>query len=116
MKFRLNEIVPGNNPCLLRHSGVDRIKVAIQTSGRDRSSIFIVQLVSEDPRFCDADEVRKDEVFVKYVVEEEKIALVNKYHPEKAMLDLKVVQFEVFPLPKTFCAKFVLGSPSGIIF
>ena len=57
----IERIVPGNNPRLLMHSGVERIKGAIQNSGWDENSIFIVQLVSEDPRFLNAEEVRKDE-------------------------------------------------------
>ena len=71
----LQRIVPGNNPCLLLHSDVERIKAAIQNSGWDTSSIFIVQLVSEDPRFANAEEVRKDEQLLKFVVEEGNIGL-----------------------------------------
>ena len=33
------------------------------------------------------------------------MGLVNGHHREKAVLDLKAVQFQSFPLPKTFLCK-----------
>ena len=40
----VERIVPGNNSCLLRHSGVERNKAAI-----GRSSIFMVRFISQYP-------------------------------------------------------------------
>ena len=40
----VERIVPGNNPRLMRFSGVKVIQDAIQNSGWDESSTFIVQL------------------------------------------------------------------------
>jgi hypothetical protein len=66
-------------------------------------------LVSEDPRFLNAEELWKDEQLLKFVVEDGKMALVNGYHREKAVLDLKAVHFTLFPLPQKFLCKICVG-------
>ena len=53
----IERIVQGNNPRLVRQSGVKVIQDAIQNSGWDDSSIFIVQLVSNDDQFSNPENV-----------------------------------------------------------
>ena len=62
----LERIVRGNNPHLLMHSGVERIKATLQNLGWETSSIFSVMLVSDDPRFVNAEEVSKDKQLLKF--------------------------------------------------
>ena len=53
----IQRIVHGNNPRLVRHSGVKVIQDAIQNSGWDDSSTFIVQLVTDDEQFANPEVV-----------------------------------------------------------
>ena len=105
----LERIVPGNNPRLVRSSGVKVIQDAIQNSGWDESSTFIVQLVTDDERFSKPEDVRKDEVLLKFAMEEGMHALVNGHHREKAVHNLQAVHFNLFPLPKKFLCKICVG-------
>ena len=105
----IERIVQGNNPRLVRQSGVKVIQDAIQNSGWDDSSIFIVQLVSDDEQFSNPENVRKDESLLKYCRDEGKHALVNGHHREKAVANLNAVHFSLFPLPTKFLCKICVG-------
>jgi len=105
----IERIVQGNNPRLVRQSGVKIIQDAIQNSGWDESSIFIVQLVSDDEKFSNPENVRKDEALLKYCMDEGKHALVNGHHREKAVANLKAIHFSLFPLPNKFLCKICVG-------
>ena len=105
----IERIVQGNNPRLVKQSGVKVIQDAIQNSGWDDSSIFIVQLVSNDDQFSNPENVQKDESLLKYCRDEGKHALVNGHHREKAVGNLKAVHFLLFPLPTKFLCKICVG-------
>ena len=63
----------------------------------------------DNERVSHPEAVRKDEVLLKFCVEEGKHALVNGHHREKAVEILKSVHFTLFPLPKKFLGKICVG-------
>ena len=68
-----------------------------------------MQLVTDNERFSEPEEVKKNEVLLKFAMEEGRHALANGHHREKAVENLKAVHFSLFLLPKKNLCKVRVG-------
>ena len=58
--IEFDRISPGNNPRIVRDSGVRKIKDSILNSGWDDSTVFIISVVSEDENLLNPVKVNSD--------------------------------------------------------
>ena len=58
--IEFDRISPGNNPRIVRDSGVKIIKDSILNSGWDNSIVFIISVVSEDKNLLNPEKVKSN--------------------------------------------------------
>ena len=95
-----DRISPGNNPRIVRDSGVQIIKDSILNSRWDDSTVFIISVVSEDENLLDLVKVTSDPTLLAKKLEHCSFIYVNGHHRDKAQKLLLAEKFDNFPLPK----------------
>ena len=94
--IEFDRISPGNNPRIVRDSGVKIIKDSILNSGWDDSTVFIISVVSEDENLLNPEKVKSDPTLLAKILEHCAFIFVNGHHRDKAR---KLLLAEKFPLP-----------------
>ena len=97
--IEFDRISPGNNPRIVRDSGVKIIKDSILNSGWDDSTVFIISVVSEDENLLNPEKVKSDASLLAKILEHCAFIFVNGHHRDKARKLLIAEKFEKFPLP-----------------
>ena len=97
--IEFDRISPGNNPRIVRDSGVKIIKDSILNSGWDDSTVFIISVVSEDENLLNPEKVKSDPTLLAKILEHCAFIFVNGHHRDKARKLLLAEKFDKFPLP-----------------
>ena len=66
---KFDRISPGNNPRIVRDSGVKIIKDFILNSWLDDSTVFIISVVSEDENLLNPEKVKSDPTLLAKILE-----------------------------------------------